>query len=130
MSHVGLASRAIDMHKLLCGLLLSILVEKRVAKGGNVEVIFLFLFDYSIGDFVSIASAYAGENDILRETRQEWLFNVQSILNEDNHCMAWRHCGGDSLAYRGCDVWDVLGGADNVVEEGTAVLVTDERNRF
>jgi hypothetical protein len=59
MSHVGLASRAIDMHKLFCGLLLSILVEKRIAKGGNVEVIFLFLFDHSVSDFVSVASAYA-----------------------------------------------------------------------
>lgn len=44
--------------------------------------------------------------------------------------MAWRHCGGDSLACRGSDVRDVLGGADYVVEEGTTVLVTDARDRI
>lgn len=44
--------------------------------------------------------------------------------------MAWPHCRGNSLAYRGCDAWDVLGGADNIVEEGTMVLATDARNHI
>ena len=91
-------------------------VNRWVVKGADVEIVGLLVLDDAFSDLVGVSATDPGEDDIYRESGLHWAFNIQSILNEDDHRVSGRDGWAHDLRQLGCAIGDVLGATHNVVE--------------
>lgn len=103
------------------------------SKGPDAEVVEEFVLDNARGALCGAAHADSRQDSVDWEGVHEGQLDVEAVLEKQDGRVAGRNCGTEQVRDGSArDVWDVLGGADDVVKGGGVGVccVWDSREDF